>query len=142
MSVNCMTVHGLTGIADTVKGTVRIAGCQETYPDEGGHKAIYFPGFLRLFWTVLDIAGSSFGAQGRNRTTDTCIFSAVLYQLSYLGPFDPPGVRAGGRFERRRYKGSILRCPAARHSAGRMRRARPAALRRREHIVSEIRPPL
>jgi hypothetical protein len=26
-----------------------------------------------------------FGAQGRNRTTDTCIFSAVLYQLSYLG---------------------------------------------------------
>ena len=26
------------------------------------------------------------GAQGRNRTTDTCIFSAVLYQLSYLGP--------------------------------------------------------
>ena len=25
------------------------------------------------------------GAQGRNRTTDTCIFSAVLYQLSYLG---------------------------------------------------------
>jgi hypothetical protein len=27
----------------------------------------------------------NFGAQGRNRTTDTCIFSAVLYQLSYLG---------------------------------------------------------
>ena len=25
------------------------------------------------------------GAQGRNRTTDTSIFSAVLYQLSYLG---------------------------------------------------------
>jgi hypothetical protein len=25
------------------------------------------------------------GAQGRNRTTDTCIFSAVLYRLSYLG---------------------------------------------------------
>ena len=25
------------------------------------------------------------GAQGRDRTTDTCIFSAVLYQLSYLG---------------------------------------------------------
>ena len=30
-------------------------------------------------WTVED------GAQGRNRTTDTVIFSHVLYQLSYLG---------------------------------------------------------
>jgi hypothetical protein len=30
------------------------------------------------------------GAQGRNRTTDTCIFSAVLYQLSYLGPRSRP----------------------------------------------------
>jgi hypothetical protein len=30
-------------------------------------------------------AGLTNGAQGRNRTTDTCIFSAVLYQLSYLG---------------------------------------------------------
>jgi hypothetical protein len=28
------------------------------------------------------------GAQGRNRTTDTAIFSRMLYQLSYLGvPF-------------------------------------------------------
>ena len=26
------------------------------------------------------------GAQGRNRTTDTWIFSPLLYQLSYLGP--------------------------------------------------------
>jgi hypothetical protein len=25
------------------------------------------------------------GAQGRNRTTDTVIFSHMLYQLSYLG---------------------------------------------------------
>ena len=25
------------------------------------------------------------GAQGRNRTTDTRIFSPLLYQLSYLG---------------------------------------------------------
>lgn len=25
------------------------------------------------------------GAQGRNRTTDTGIFSPLLYQLSYLG---------------------------------------------------------
>ena len=26
-----------------------------------------------------------YGAQGRNRTADTVIFSHVLYQLSYLG---------------------------------------------------------
>ena len=34
------------------------------------------------------------GAQGRNRTTDTVIFSHVLYQLSYLG--------MRGRFVRKR----------------------------------------
>ena len=28
---------------------------------------------------------ASVGAQGRNRTTDTAIFSRMLYQLSYLG---------------------------------------------------------
>ena len=31
------------------------------------------------------MARCSGGAQGRNRTTDTVIFSHVLYQLSYLG---------------------------------------------------------
>jgi hypothetical protein len=32
------------------------------------------------------------GAQGRNRTTDTAIFSRMLYQLSYLGTPSPrPG---------------------------------------------------
>ena len=32
-------------------------------------------------------AGQVFGGQGRNRTTDTRIFSPLLYQLSYLaGP--------------------------------------------------------
>ena len=30
-------------------------------------------------------AGGEAGAQGRNRTTDTRIFSPLLYQLSYLG---------------------------------------------------------
>ena len=36
------------------------------------------------------------GAQGRNRTTDTAIFSRMLYQLSYLGTplgHAPPGLR-------------------------------------------------
>ena len=28
------------------------------------------------------------GAQGRDRTTDTRIFSPLLYQLSYLGLFE------------------------------------------------------
>ena len=37
------------------------------------------------------------GAQGRNRTADTVIFSHVLYQLSYLGSRE----RAGGPVERR-----------------------------------------
>ena len=35
------------------------------------------------FWT--GFLGQVNGAQGRNRTTDTVIFSHVLYQLSYLG---------------------------------------------------------
>ncbi len=30
----------------------------------------------------------STGAEGQNRTVDTGIFSAVLYQLSYLGRFN------------------------------------------------------
>ena len=33
---------------------------------------------------VLNV-GQMNGAQGRNRTTDTAIFSRMLYQLSYLG---------------------------------------------------------
>ncbi len=32
------------------------------------------------------------GAQGRNRTTDTAIFSRMLYQLSYLGGREPAGL--------------------------------------------------
>ena len=36
------------------------------------------------------------GAQSRNRTSDTWIFSPLLYQLSYLGKsFDPPEGAAG-----------------------------------------------
>ena len=32
----------------------------------------------------------SYGAQGRDRTTDTAIFSRMLYQLSYLGILGRP----------------------------------------------------
>ena len=50
-----------------------------------------------------------FGAQGRNRTTDTVIFSHVLYQLSYLG--DARDIT--GRLAKRRcYRGSAYPCPA------------------------------
>ena len=37
------------------------------------------------FRTFLDVLGRGNGAQGRIRTTDTRIFSPLLYQLSYLG---------------------------------------------------------
>ena len=37
------------------------------------------------FATIATISVGGGGAQGRNRTTDTVIFSHVLYQLSYLG---------------------------------------------------------
>src|SRR5208282_528310 len=36
------------------------------------------------------------GAQGRNRTTDTAIFSRMLYQLSYLGIREQRTRSAGG----------------------------------------------
>ena len=37
------------------------------------------------------------GAQGRDRTTDTVIFSHVLYQLSYLGIRIDPVARGSER---------------------------------------------
>ena len=51
------------------------------YEERNGHQGGYLPpSGLR-------------GAQGRNRTSDTVIFSHVLYQLSYLGIGT-----SGGRF--------------------------------------------
>src|SRR5581483_4802613 len=54
--------------------------------------------------TRKDGAGKEDGAQGRNRTTDTAIFSRMLYQLSYLGrclrakkPDEPAGYSGPGR---------------------------------------------
>jgi hypothetical protein len=48
------------------------------------------------------------GAQGRDRTTDTMIFSHVLYQLSYLGtgPADGPKLA-------RVYRKPMRHCPEA-----------------------------
>ena len=42
--------------------------------------------FYLYFLAFLDVFGGKYGAQGRNRTSDTRIFSPLLYQLSYLGP--------------------------------------------------------
>ena len=47
------------------------------------------------------------GGQGRNRTTDTRIFSPLLYQLSYLaGSWDRERTREGGLLNRPRAGGS------------------------------------
>ncbi len=48
--------------------------------------AYLLPAFAQAFGGQSSLAArAKTGAQGRNRTTDTCIFSAVLYRLSYLG---------------------------------------------------------
>jgi hypothetical protein len=47
---------------------------------EGKCQPADFPGTARL---QVEIKGKN-GGQGRNRTTDTRIFSPLLYQLSYL----------------------------------------------------------
>ena len=44
----------------------------------GGLLGAYWPATIGALLTVFD------GGQGRNRTTDTRIFSPLLYQLSYL----------------------------------------------------------
>jgi hypothetical protein len=47
--------------------------------------------------SVAEAQRSALGAQGRDRTTDTAIFSRMLYQLSYLGVSNgPKACRAGG----------------------------------------------
>ena len=51
------------------------------------------------------------GGQGRNRTSDTRIFSAVLYQLSYLAPGSGPPSRL------RRYGETTFAWPTVAHAA-------------------------
>ena len=55
----------------------------------------------RASWMFSDLLGLQYGAQRRNRTTDTGIFNPLLYRLSYLGvlkearikPADPGAVK-------------------------------------------------
>jgi hypothetical protein len=78
------------------------------------------------------------GAQGRNRTTDTAIFSRMLYQLSYLGVLQ----ERPKPIERAVYSGLEAACPPG--FAKRLRRARPgcaqgrATLRRLAHDESNF----
>ena len=44
---------------------------------------------IRLYPHPLSSSSRSSNGQGRNRTTDTTIFSRVLYQLSYLARYCP-----------------------------------------------------
>ena len=58
-----------------------------------GHKGpIAFTGLLGAPHPAAVRSLKGDGAQGRNRTTDTAIFSRMLYQLSYLGA---PPARVG-----------------------------------------------
>ena len=52
--------------------------------------------FLRDYEEPGSTAERAYGAQGRDRTTDTAIFSRMLYQLSYLGTSNPRGGLGAG----------------------------------------------
>jgi hypothetical protein len=75
------------------------------------------------------------GAQGRNRTTDTAIFSRMLYQLSYLGISKGPRKRRRA-IERAVYSGPKRRCLPrfafgyARRRRAKQRRSAPGVARR------------
>ena len=64
------------------------------------HKEEYVRRLLYKYLAVCEYTSTLLdggdGAQGRDRTTDTAIFSRMLYQLSYLG------ISATGRNVRRR----------------------------------------
>ncbi len=60
------------GAASGARRETALGRLAQIYPGEGLVKKHRFQKFN--------------GAQGRDRTTDTAIFSRMLYQLSYLGP--------------------------------------------------------
>jgi hypothetical protein len=69
----------LASIVDAVivsENKIRIMGSNDNSRSTFGPKGHPTPEFVNLFRN---------GAQGRDRTTDTAIFSRMLYQLSYLG---------------------------------------------------------
>ena len=54
-------------------------------PNTTGRITAKYLGFYGIVQTNADVCELQSGARGRNRTTDTMIFSHVLYQLSYPG---------------------------------------------------------
>jgi hypothetical protein len=69
---------------------IRIVGSSDNIRSTSGPRASPRSRFA-------DLLGN--GAQGRNRTTDTAIFSRMLYQLSYLGVLQERGQSpSSGRF--------------------------------------------
>ena len=85
-------MSGVLGVAPA--GRARLVDLARGF-DEGCRRPL--PAFL----------AESVGGQGRNRTTDTRIFSPLLYQLSYLAASGTPGEGPeGGVFNRPRAAGS------------------------------------
>ena len=98
------------------------------------------------------LVGRNHGAQGRDRTTDTAIFSRMLYQLSYLGvpateqqpegaavysqagPLCPPRFAAAGRLVRFRREKA-----APDHTKRRGRPHKP--LKNRRNLPKRLTPP-
>jgi hypothetical protein len=72
---------------------------RKAYPVIGSEKAIRIVGSNDNIRSTFGPNGINLfrnGAQGRDRTTDTAIFSRMLYQLSYLGTSRPQGAGSGG----------------------------------------------
>jgi hypothetical protein len=61
--------------------------CQPAITRHPAHSGGFAPNFCEIAasWRRSSLRTERDGAQGRDRTTDTVIFSHVLYQLSYLG---------------------------------------------------------
>jgi hypothetical protein len=71
------------------RGMHRIVGRQKTNESGPLSAAVPAGGPKKAESLYKSIPETGDGAQGRNRTTDTVIFSHVLYQLSYLGIHGP-----------------------------------------------------
>ena len=81
------------------KGETRLweAGGKGRLPGLVGVGAWGFSGTKKAFDQMSKAAFVfSSGASGRNRTTDTRIFSPLLYQLSYRGPQERIGFKGWG----------------------------------------------
>src|SRR5579864_4941847 len=72
-----------------------------------GGKVRYWQGLSAHWRRVAEGCGGAHGAQGRDRTTDTAIFSRMLYQLSYLGVPQKPERSEGAAV----YSQAIRLCP-------------------------------